>query len=72
MLSMWCKKIDFVCKVYCVSNNSVLKYGEEDFEGFSNNAKTTIHVKSSKRAKEADSLNQFINKSKEGNLGLND
>ena len=69
MLSMWCKKIDSAGQAYCVYSNSVLKYRGECFEAFSNHAKIAIHIRNSKRAKEVVSLNQFISKSNEGNLG---
>ena len=50
----------------------MLKYGGEGFKAFLNRAKTAIHIKNSMRAKEAVSFNQFISKSKEGNLGYSD
>ena len=50
----------------------MLKYGRESFNAFSNHAKTSIHIKNSKKAKEAFSLNQFKSKSKEGNIGHSD
>ena len=63
-------KIEFAGETFCVSSNSMLKYGrEEGFEAFSNHPMTAIHIENSKRVKEAVSLNQFISKSKEGNLG---
>ena len=50
----------------------MLKYGEESFKAFLNHVKTAIHIKNSKRAKDLVSLNQFISKSKEDNLGHSD
>ena len=72
MLSTWCKKIASASEAYCDSNYLIIKYGGEGFEAFSNHAKTAIHIENSKRAKEAVSLNQFVKKTKEGNLGQSD